>query len=124
MMAEAWALGLILLATFIGSFGPIFLKRASDKLNREAFSGVSSLIRATAGNFSLVVGLCFYGASFILYMIALSASELSVVYPLVSLSYVWVCLLSVAMLKERMSRQKWVAIFLIILGATMVGLGS
>jgi uncharacterized membrane protein len=85
---------------------------------------VSGIIRATAGNFPLILGLFFYGISFIIYIFALSGSDLSVVYPLVSLSYVWVCLLSVKMLGERMSASKWVAVLLIISGAALVGLGS
>lgn len=123
-MVNYFPLTLILIATFIGSFGPIFLKKASDRLTRDSFQGLGNLLRSTIGNKFLVFGLGFYGTSFILYMFALHGNELSVIYPLVSLSYVWVCLLSVAMLHERMTMQKWIAIFLIILGATMVGLGS
>ena len=31
MPAEMWAIGLVVLATFIGAFGPILLKKASAK---------------------------------------------------------------------------------------------
>ncbi|HSU72846.1 MAG TPA: EamA family transporter [Candidatus Binatia bacterium] len=117
-------LGLLLAATVIGSFGPVFLKKATLHLKRDAFRSISGFLRATLLNGALVLGVFFYGAGLVFYLLALHGSDLSIVYPLVSLSYIWVCLLSVGMLGERMSGRKWLAVAFIILGAVLVGFGS
>ncbi|MBI4145272.1 EamA family transporter [Candidatus Woesearchaeota archaeon] len=124
MITRLGAIGLVIVATLIGSWGPIFLKKATTRLDRDAFTGIAPFLRATIGNLQLVLGIGFYAASFVIYVFALRGADLSVIYPLVSTSYVWVSLLSVWMLKERMTAFKWAGILLIIAGATLVGVGS
>jgi len=41
MTTELWAIGLVMMATLVGAFGPILLKRASAK----KLSRISSLIK-------------------------------------------------------------------------------
>jgi drug/metabolite transporter (DMT)-like permease len=53
-------------------------------------------------NWPLLGGLALYGAGAALMVIALRHGELSVLYPLISLSYVWVAVLSVVVLEETM----------------------
>ncbi len=115
---------LVIFATIIGSFGPILLKHATLRLDRNALSSIKQFLRATIGNWYLVLGLGFYGVSFIIYLFALKGADLSVVYPLVALAYVWVSFLSVWFLGERMTLMKWLGIGLLLVGATLVGLGS
>ena len=103
-MAALWAIGLVILATLIGSFGPIFLKKASEK----KLSRIDSLMK----NYHLMVGFIFYGLGTILFIPALKGGSLSVLYPFVSLSYIWVCLLSMKFLNEKMNSYKWIGILL------------
>lgn len=124
MATALWAIGLVLFATIIGAFGPIFLKKGTDKLNRNVFSSLKGFLKATIGNGNLVFGISFYSASFVIYILALRGGDLSVIYPLVSLSYVWVSILSIWILKEHMNSIKWSGVLFIILGAALVGLGS
>ena len=65
-----------------------------------------------------------YGISTILFIPALKGGELSVLYPFVALAYIWVSLLSVKFLGEKMNKVKWLGIALIILGVSFIGLGS
>jgi drug/metabolite transporter (DMT)-like permease len=124
MATQLWAIGFVVAATFIGAFGPIFLKKATCKLNREALASVFGLLRATLGNVNLVLGIGLYALGLILYLFGLRGADLSVLYPLNSLSYVWVSTFSVVMLREKMTFQKWSGVALIIIGALLVGLGS
>ena len=52
MATELWAIGLVILATFVGAFGPILLKKASAK----KLSKFSSLIT----NYHLFGGVSLY----------------------------------------------------------------
>lgn len=115
-MTEFWAIGLVILATLIGSFGPILLKKASEK----RLSKIKSLMR----NYHLMGGFIFYGLGTILFIPALKGGSLSVLYPFVSLSYIWVCLLSMKFLNENMNLYKWIGILSIIMGVSFIGMGS
>lgn len=116
METELWAIGLVLFAAVIGSFGPIFLKKASDKL--------SFKIKSIIYNKYLIVGVIFYGLSTIFFIPALKGGELSVLYPFVATVYIWVSLLSVKMLNEKMNKFKWLGILSIIIGVIFIGIGS
>ena len=116
MATQLWAIGLVITATLIGAFGPILLKKASEK----RLSKISSLIT----NYHLMGGVLLYAIGTILFIPALKGGDLSILYPFVSLTYVWVSLLSVKFLGEKMNALKWFGITLIILGVSFIGFGS
>ena len=116
MVTQFWAIGLVISATVIGAFGPILLKKASA----EKLSEISSLVR----NYNLLGGIALYGIATIMFIPALKGGELSVLYPFVALVYIWVSLLSVKFLGEKMNNFKWLGIILIIVGVTFIGIGS
>jgi len=116
MATEIWAMGLVIFATLIGAFGPILLKKASAK----QLSKISSL----ATNYHLFGGVALYAIGTLLFIPALKGGDLSVLYPLVSVSYIWVSLLSVKFLGEKMNKFKWLGIALIIIGVSLIGAGS
>lgn len=115
METQLWAIGLVLLACFLGSFGPIMLKKASSK---------SFKIRDIIKNYYLIIGFLFYGIGTILFIPALKGGELSVLYPLVATVYIWVSLWSIKFLKERMNKQKWIGVTLVIIGVIFIGIGA
>ena len=115
MTTELWAIGLVLAASFAGSFGPIFLKKASGRMKLSFRSLLDS---------QLLIGFVFYAVGTVLFIPALKGGELSVLYPLVSTTYVWVSLWSMWFLGEKMTSLKWVGVFLIIAGVSLIGLGS
>jgi len=72
----------------------------------------------------LMGGLFCMAVSTVLFIAGLRGGDLSVLYPLVSTIYIWVCLLSVKFLGERMNSQKWVGIACVIVGVALIGFGS
>jgi drug/metabolite transporter (DMT)-like permease len=116
MQTELWAIGLVFLAVFLGSFGPVLLKKASSKMS---FS-----IKGIITNYYLIGGFFFYGIGTVLFIPALKGGELSVLYPLVATTYIWVSLWSMKILKEKMNKYKWLGIVLIIAGVAFIGLGA
>jgi uncharacterized membrane protein len=81
-------------------------------------------IRSIATNHNLVKGIFMYALATVVFVPALKGGELSVLYPLVAVGYIWVCLLSVWLLKERMLWNKWLGIALIIVGVSLIGVGA
>ncbi len=106
----------VLFASFIGSFGAILLKKGSESF--------SISIRGVLGNRSLMAGVLIYGVSSVMFIGALRYGELTVLYPLVATNYVWVSLLSTKFLNEGMNAKKWAGIALILIGVTLIGIGS
>ena len=116
MATELWAIGLVIMATLVGAFGPILLKKTSEK----RLSKISSLIK----NYHLFGGVGLYAIGTILFIPALKGGDLSILYPFVALGYIWVSLLSVKFLGEKMSLLKWMGIGMIIVGVSFIGIGS
>ena len=115
MATQLWAIGLVLLASFVGSSGPIFLKKFSPSL---------TLRFSSLWNKWFILGFTAYALGTILFIPALRGGELSVLYPLVATTYIWVCLWSIRFLHEAMNVQKWLGIALIVCGVALIGLGS
>jgi len=116
MPVELWAIGLVISATLFGAFGPILLKKASAKKLSD--------IRSLMTNYYLFGGVGLYAIGTILFIPALKGGDLSILFPFVALGYIWVSLLSVKFLGEKMNLIKWSGIALIIVGVSFIGLGS
>lgn len=69
----------------------------------------------------LLAGLALYGLGSALMILALRHGELSVLYPFISLSYVWVAVLSVAIFREHMDAVKILGMLSIIGGVVLLG---
>ncbi len=115
MATQLWAILLVWFGTLIGAMGPILLKKGADAFSINLFKIIK--------NYNLIFGLFLYGISLIIFVIALKGGEISVLYPLVSVGYIWVCLLSIKVLKEKMNLYKWLGIIFIIFGVSLIGIG-
>src|SRR3989344_9299657 len=102
MRTEIWAMVLVIIASFVGALGPIYFKKGSKDFGLN----ISKLMK----NYNLMIGVFLYGIATIIFIPALKGGELSVLYPLVSLTYIWVSLLSIKLLGEKMNRLKWIGI--------------
>ncbi len=107
---------LVLAASFLGSIGAGFLKAGAAKLH----GGMRYLFL----NFKLAVGVAIFVASSVLYVIGIKHGQLSVLYPLVSLSYIWALVWARIFFKEKFTTRKLAGLCLILLGILFVGLGN
>ena len=103
------------LCTFFTSSGQYFLKIGTEYFGDE----IKSFL-----NIYLLVGLFLYLFGGILLILALGKGDLSLVYPLISLSFVWVFIISFFILNEDISLVNWFGLFTIISGVIMVGNSS
>ena len=106
---------LVVLGSFIGSFGAVFLKFGSEQL-RHGLSGILNL--------RLAAGVSMYLFSTVFFIAALRNGELSVLYPLVSTGSIWTLLWSKIFFKEPLTRYKFAGVFLILIGVTFIGFGN
>ena len=106
---------LVLLASFIGSFGGVFLKLGAKHLSR----GIWGIF-----NWQLAAGIGLFLGSSVPFVMAIKHGELSVLYPMVSLSYVWTMLWSKMLFGEPITSGKVGALVLILGGIVCIGVGS
>jgi drug/metabolite transporter (DMT)-like permease len=103
---------LMLLATFLGAIGSIFMKKGAAQFNFR--------IREQLRNSKLIIGVFFFLSSTIIYLPALRMAKLSSIYPISSLIYVWVIILSAPMLGEKINRFKIAGVAFIIAGILLL----
>ncbi|MBT3721194.1 EamA family transporter [archaeon] len=96
----------------LGGYGSLFLKKGSSKLTFN--------LKKWKNNLEVIFGLVLFGSSTIFYLLALPYGELSVVYPLSSLSYIFISIVSMWYLDEKMTKLKWTGIVLIMIGSFLV----
>jgi uncharacterized membrane protein len=103
---------LILIATIGGAFGSFFFKKASSRFNLN--------ILAQLRNTELLLGMLIFTISTLSYLFALRTGGLSIIYSLTSLTYIWISIISVKFLKEKMNKHKLLGISLIVIGIFLI----
>ena len=105
---------LVLFGSVVGSFGAVFLKLGAVRL-----TGVMSLL-----NWRLALGVALYLASSVFYAFGIRHGQLSVLFPMVAVGYIWTLLWARLFFHERFTRSKLLGLGLVLGGVVLVGLGS
>ena len=115
-MTPLRAIILVVFCTNFTSIGQLLWKIGASKLQFDFFSLIT--------NYPLIFGFVSYAIGTVLLLMALKLGELSVLYPFISLSFIWVSVFSIIFLGENMAGLKWASIILIIIGVSLIGIGS
>lgn len=107
---------LVLAASLIGSLAMVLLKLGADR-HREK----RALLRWTM---PIGGGIALFLASSVLYVLGIRDGSLTVLYPMVSLGYVWALFWSRWFFGEPFNRNKVVGLSLVVLGVFFIGLGN
>src|SRR3989338_3992282 len=116
MATKLWAALLVLFTTLLTSSAQILWKKGSATLTFDVLGVIT--------NYYLISGILLYVIGGILIIISFRGGEVSVLYPIIATSYVWVSLLSVKFLGETMNKFKWTGVAAIIIGIILIGYGS
>ena len=103
-------------ASFVGSIGAVFLKSGAERLHFE--------VRSLFTNWRLLMGVVTFVLSSLLYLKGIKDGELTVLYPMVSLGYVWTLFWSRLFFKEPLTRGKFAGLGFIVLGIVLLALGN
>tara|TARA_Y100000310_G_C20520016_1_gene733178 strand:- start:523 stop:870 length:348 start_codon:yes stop_codon:yes gene_type:complete len=114
MATSLWALALALLVTVIGTFAALFVKLGSNTFSFNP----KKIIK----NYKLLLGLFLYVLANILFIFALKGGDLSVLFPLLAVGYIWVIPISVKFLGERITAMKLTGIMFILIGVILIGI--
>lgn len=108
--------------TVLGAAAQILIKTGLKLLPQHA--RLFELILAGLMNWQIMLGLCLYGGSTALLVLALRYGELSMLYPVIALTYVWVACLSLFFFHESINIYKACGLILIVGGVCVLGLGQ
>jgi len=97
---------------------------AAQILGKIGMSHFSPQPLAILTNVPLLSGYALYGLNTLLMVLALRKGELSMLYPIIALTYVWVTLLSYTLLHEPPNLFKNCGISLIVIGVAVLGSGG
>lgn len=89
--------------------------------SHESPHGLYETVISVAKNFPLLFGYFLYAINTVLMVLALRKGELSVVYPIIALTYVWVTILSFLMFHESINLFKVAGLAVIVLGVSVLG---
>jgi multidrug transporter EmrE-like cation transporter len=121
---------IVIACTLIIGAAQYLIKLGANQLaaqQHSVHSGSVSLQAAVMGIFTnpaIFSGYCLYGIFTVLFVFALRHGELSILYPLISLGYVWVAIIGVLAFHEAMNPLKLTGIAIIMAGVTVLGRGS
>ncbi len=111
------SIGLVLLCTVIGAAAQLLLRWGAADAVDGGLIGVLT-------NLPVLGGYCCLAINTGLLVLALRNGQLSVLYPIIALTYVWVTILSPIFFGEIIDIYKVVGVGLIVLGVSFIGLGS
>ena len=107
---------LVLFSSFIGSFGAVYLKIGAEHMK----PGVTGIFL----NYRLGFGIALYLFSSIFFVMGVAQGELTILYPMVSLGYLWAVLWAYIFFKEPFGKSKILGLVLIIVGVACINLGN
>jgi drug/metabolite transporter (DMT)-like permease len=113
---------LVVCCTVIGAAAQVFFKKGADHLAPGASIPETALSLLT--NIQLLTALALYAVNTLLLVLALRHSELSLLYPIIAIQYVWVTILSKIVFHEDFNGWKIAGIAVIVAGVAVVGRGN
>ena len=105
--------GLVICSTTIEAFGQIALKKTASAGSGEGikFGWLSA-------------GVACYAVEAVVWTLVLQCLNVSIAYPMGSLSFVMIVLMSKLILQEKVEKERWLGVSLILCGTAMLGLNS
>ncbi len=108
MATPFWAIFVAMATTFLTAIANILFKLGSGNLPEITIS--------------LIGGFAVYGLAATIFIFLLRKGELSILYPVFSLGYIWVALLAAWLFGERLTFLKLTGVLMIILGVSLLGI--
>ncbi|HTC88032.1 MAG TPA: EamA family transporter [Bryobacteraceae bacterium] len=115
------AIYIVLACTLLVAIGQYLIKLGANRLSH------AGLLATAIGIITipqLFAGYCLYALFTVMFVYALRHGELSILYPLIALGYVWTTITAVVALHESMNAYKIVGLLVIICGVAVLGWGG
>ena len=118
------SIGLVFLCTVTGAAAQLLMKTGTERLPPGGLGSIFTHLPLLLSNLPLIAGFVLYGLNTFLLVTALRQGHLSVLYPIIALTYVWVTILSPMFFPDHLNPFKVGGVALIVLGVSLIGMGS
>ena len=112
---------IVVACTVMGAIAQVLIKLGASHLAHASLLATFWSIFTVP---TLFLGYCLYGIFAVLMVYALRHGELSILYPVIALTFVWVSILSAMIFHEAMNPMKIAGIAVIVAGVAVLGWGS
>ena len=117
MKTHWWAIVLIIATTIFVTIAQYFFKIAAELTYVFTYPEILSL-------WPLLAGFVSYGIGAVLMIAGFKGGEVTVLYPIVATSYVWVVLMAAFVFGESLTALKIIGSLVLVLGISFVAFGS
>ena len=114
---RAQSIALVFCCTILGAAAQMLMKIGLGHLDHPGILGYVMSV-------PLLGGYSLYGLNTVLMIFALRDGELSILYPIIALTYVWVTILSVLFFHESLNPFKLLGIAVVVTGVAVLGKGG
>ncbi len=114
MIQTILSMALVLLSGFYGALAPIYLKKGLGEIEISSLRTYKNII---------IAGFIF-GTGLVPLILAMRYADLSLLYPLTALSYVWTALYSAYFLRESINKYTWMGIWFTVGGVILIGVSA
>ena len=121
------SLALLLVSVLFAIGGQLTLKSAMDSIGRIGTAEVSrpaETLKKAISEPKLWAGLALFGISSVFWLVVLSRGPLSLAYPVVGLSYIFVVAIARIMFNEHVPTLRWVGAVVVAIGIALIGFSS
>lgn len=114
----------LLVVVVLGAFGQLAIKAGVTTLGKLSLSTIASQPVRVFTNPWVFFGFAAYALSSLLWLTLASRYPLSLIYPMISLGYVFVVFGSMVLFKDRPNAYTWIALALIVSGVSLLAKGA
>ena len=118
----------IILILFIGlvfeSTGIVLLKKGMEQVGEVKMTSAGEIFRtvkAGVTNVEILGGVFFEALFFVCLLIMMAKSDISFIWPLTGLSFVFSTFAAIWFLHETVSLVRWIGVMLVVIGAVVIG---
>jgi drug/metabolite transporter (DMT)-like permease len=91
------------------------------EVKKISVSEVARIVKAGATNRNILLGVFFEALFFVCLLILMSKSDISFLWPLTGLSFVFATIAAIIFLGEKVSPMRWAGVVLVVAGAILIG---
>ncbi len=114
---------ILLIGLVFESTGVVLLKKGMNQIGevkQVSAAEIVRVVRAGATNANILLGVFFEALFFACLLVLMSKSEISFLWPLTGLSFVFATFAAILFLDERVSAIRWVGVVMIVMGAALI----
>jgi drug/metabolite transporter (DMT)-like permease len=114
---------ILLIGLAFESAGVVLLKKGMSQIGdmkKVSVSEIARVVKAGATSKAILMGVFFEALFFLTLLILMSRSDISFLWPLTGLSFVFATFAAMKFLDEHVSPMRWVGVVLIVLGAGLI----